>query len=71
MNSPYSRNEFQRVAGRLEFCFNNVWFVICSGDPWQNHRFQNERVVCQMLGYTTLGTEISCGKSSMELFYIL
>ena len=66
MNSESNNDKLEGVAGRLEVCFNNVWFVICSGYTWHHYvsivrltdRFTNERVVCQMLGYAASGIEM-------------
>ena len=58
VNSASNGDELEGVAGRLEICYNNAWFVICSGHPWQSSGLRNERVVCLMLGYTTSGIEI-------------
>ena len=61
VNSASNGDELEGVAGRLEICYNNAWFVICSGYPWQSSYYsglRNERVVCLMLGYTTSGIEI-------------
>ena len=66
VNSESNKDKLEGVAGRLEVCFNNVWFVICSGYTWHHHvsvvrqknRYTNERVVCQMLGYAASGTDI-------------
>ena len=58
VNSASNGDEPEGVAGRLEICYNNAWFVICSGYPWQSSSLRNEKVVCHMLGYTTLGIEI-------------
>ena len=58
VNSASNSDELEGVAGRLEICYNNAWFVICSGHPWQSSGLRNERVVCLMLGYTTSGIEI-------------
>ena len=64
VNSASTGDKLEGAAGRLEICFNNAWFVICSEYPWHadGHYYysdyQNERVVCQMLGYATSGTEI-------------
>ena len=60
VNSASNSNDLEGVSGRLEICFDNVWFVICPGYPWKYYQhFTNEKVVCQKLGYTTSGTEKS------------
>ena len=54
VNNAFNRDELEGVTGRLEVCFNNVWFAIC----YEDYFLGNDRVMCKMLGYTTSGTEI-------------
>ena len=70
LNSASNSDELEGVSGRLEFCFNDAWFVICPGYYWRSYYYyRNERVVCQMLGYATSGTEIQL-HSSYEKYFI-
>ena len=60
MNSAANRDELEGISGRLELCFNDAWFVICSGYWWgyYYYGYPNQRVACQMLGYASSGTDI-------------
>ena len=42
------------LDGRLEICYNNVWFAMC----YTYNRIANQKVICEALGYSSQGKAI-------------
>ena len=42
------------MNGRIEICYNNVWFGICADYNY----YENRKTICGVLGYSYLGNNL-------------
>ena len=42
------------MNGRIEMCYNNVWFGICA----DYNSYENKKTICGVLGYSYLGNNL-------------